>query len=170
MKFAKFLRTPILKNICERPTASLICNIAYKFSITLSFSSILRISTVNSEFSIKIQTMSPVLNATTGTVHAQRSYLTVAPLTYVEWRSGLKRCYTERFVWYDLCDSYSVLLSKRLLLCIKICMIRFSEDRMSCISSGFDMVWRDYKTESVIKSHKNRIIQIIFFKAAFKSC
>ena len=118
MKFAKFLRTPILKNICERPTASLICNIAYEFSITLSFSSILRISTVNSEFSIKIQTMSPVLNATTGTVHAQRSYLTVAPLTYVEWRSGLKRCYTERFVWYDLWtltqfywvrDSYSAL-------------------------------------------------------------
>ena len=60
VKFAKFLRALVLKNICERPTASLICNMAYKFSITLSFSSVLCNSTA--EVSTKIQIMSLVLN------------------------------------------------------------------------------------------------------------
>ena len=61
MKFAKFLRAPILMNICKWPTASLIWNMAYKFSIT-SFSSILHNSTADSEVSINITTMSLVLN------------------------------------------------------------------------------------------------------------
>ena len=54
VKFAKFLRTPILKNICERQTAFLIWNIAYEFTITLSLSSILRNSTSNFEVSFYV--------------------------------------------------------------------------------------------------------------------
>ena len=59
VKFAKCLRTPILKNICKRLTASLIYTMAYEFSIT-SFPSILRNSTA--EVSIKVHTISLVLN------------------------------------------------------------------------------------------------------------
>ena len=36
-QFATFLRTPILMNICEQKTVSLIWNMAYKFSITYLF-------------------------------------------------------------------------------------------------------------------------------------
>ena len=43
IKFVKFLRTPNLKNICNWPAASLIWNMAYNFTITLFFSSILHI-------------------------------------------------------------------------------------------------------------------------------
>ena len=114
MKFAKFLRAPILMNICEWPTASLIWNVAHKFSIT-SFASILHNSTADSEVSIKITTMSLVLNvlrffvfsllwrhhspatevkmwscATIDAVYAQRSCLTVVQLTFTEWRFTLK--------------------------------------------------------------------------------
>ena len=104
---------------------------------TLSFSSILRNSTVNFEVSIKIRTMSLVLNefyerffvfylrwrdhspaaekkfklvelffsrankvwscATTDTAHAQRLYLTVARLTFSEWRSSLRLAWLTYF-------------------------------------------------------------------------
>ena len=49
-----------MKIICKRLTASLIWNMAYGFSIMLTFPSILRNS--RTEVSIKIQTMALVLN------------------------------------------------------------------------------------------------------------
>ena len=76
-----------------------------------------------------------------------------------------------RFVWYDLYDSYSVLVwfdkSERVnckiitTFCIKICVIRYLKDRMSSISSNF--------YEGILKlnkSHTNRIIQIVSCKTA----
>ena len=72
-EISEFLGTPILNNICEWTTASLIWNMAYNFTITLSFSSILHNSKANSEDSfyvsfceincIKIKSMSLFLCA-----------------------------------------------------------------------------------------------------------
>ena len=56
-----FLKRPILKNICGWATASLNWNMAYEFSIILSYPSILRNSTANSEVSTKMKIMSLVL-------------------------------------------------------------------------------------------------------------
>ena len=141
MKFAEFLRTPNLKNICDQPTTSLIWNMAYKF--TLSFFSILHIPKQILKLllfmfhSLKFIALNfrqwgwfwtylskdylcfiyfDVMTckqqkkssscwtffqscewsknmwycAITDNVHAQWSYLTVAQLTDVEWRSVLK--------------------------------------------------------------------------------
>ena len=49
MKFVKFLRAPILKNVCERLSASPIWNMACEFIMTWSFSSTVRNSKSNSE-------------------------------------------------------------------------------------------------------------------------
>ena len=68
-----------MKNICERPTTSLIWNMAHEFSMTY-FSSYLSNSTANSEVSVKIQTMSLVLN-----VFEQR-FIYFIYLFYLLWR------------------------------------------------------------------------------------
>ena len=52
VKFAKSLKTPTLMKISEQSIASLIWNMTYKFSITLTFSSTLRNFNANSEVSL----------------------------------------------------------------------------------------------------------------------
>ena len=164
-KFAKFLRTSILKNICEWLLASL-GSIFPLFSLEFplcNFNIALREKCPHSEF---IWSVFFHIQSKCGKYGPEELRMRTL---FTQWwllKAVLRRSYTERFVWYDLYDFYSVLKSlhtnlkrKNSSYLLKTVSCKFWCRNLLRFSSLQVQISRIIQKPN--KSHTNRIIQIV---------